>query len=44
MFSWFKEISSTERRTFWACFGGERAAGAVQMAESLGHLQTNRNG
>jgi MFS family permease len=22
MFSWFKEISPTERRTFWACFGG----------------------
>ncbi|RDU99726.1 MFS transporter [Trinickia dinghuensis] len=21
-FSWFKEISPTERRTFWACFGG----------------------
>ena len=22
MFSWFKDISPTERRTFWACFGG----------------------
>lgn len=22
MFSWFNEISPTERRTFWACFGG----------------------
>jgi len=22
MFSWFKEISPVERRTFWACFGG----------------------
>ncbi|HEU0230962.1 MAG TPA: MFS transporter, partial [Burkholderiaceae bacterium] len=22
MFSWFKEVSSNERRTFWACFGG----------------------
>jgi MFS family permease len=22
MFSWFKEISASERRTFWACFGG----------------------
>lgn len=22
MFSWFKEISVAERRTFWACFGG----------------------
>jgi MFS family permease len=22
MFSWFKEISVGERRTFWACFGG----------------------
>lgn len=22
MFSWFREISGNERRTFWACFGG----------------------
>ncbi|SIT43809.1 putative 4-methylmuconolactone transporter [Paraburkholderia ribeironis] len=22
MFKWFSEISSSERRTFWACFGG----------------------
>ncbi|PMS17458.1 MFS transporter [Trinickia dabaoshanensis] len=22
MFSWFKDISPVERRTFWACFGG----------------------
>jgi MFS family permease len=22
MFSWFKQISPTERRAFWACFGG----------------------
>ncbi|GLU33104.1 MFS transporter [Trinickia caryophylli] len=22
MFTWFKQISPTERRTFWACFGG----------------------
>ncbi|BAF87105.1 MULTISPECIES: MFS transporter [Azorhizobium] len=22
MFSWFREIDATERKTFWACFGG----------------------
>lgn len=22
MFAWYKEISSTERKTFWGCFGG----------------------
>ncbi|MCY0386186.1 MFS transporter [Robbsia sp. Bb-Pol-6] len=22
MFSWYREVSRTERRTFWACFGG----------------------
>ena len=22
MFDWYKDISSTERRTFWACYGG----------------------
>ncbi len=22
MFSWFKQVSASERRTFWACFGG----------------------
>lgn len=22
MFSWYREISAVERRTFWGCFGG----------------------
>jgi len=22
VFSWYSELASTERRTFWACFGG----------------------
>jgi hypothetical protein len=22
MFSWYRQITSRERKTFWACFGG----------------------
>lgn len=22
MFAWYREVSATERKTFWACFGG----------------------